>query len=78
MAKRRMLVMTDGHLDVFVAKTAVTLLRYCPDEVVAVLDPRHAGCDLSSLVDVPTNVPVVGTIADALHLQPDHLSLVFR
>ena len=73
MAQRRMLVMTDGHLDVFVAKTAVTLLRYCADEVVAVLDAQHAGRDLSSIVDIETRVPVVDSVAAALPLRPDHL-----
>ncbi|HUT79355.1 MAG TPA: DUF1611 domain-containing protein [Polyangia bacterium] len=65
--------MTDGHLDVFVAKTAVSLLRYCADEVVAVLDAQHAGADLASIVDVQTHVPIVDSVAAALPLQPDHL-----
>ncbi len=73
MPKRKMLLLTDGCLDVFAAKTAVTLLRYCPDEVVAVLDAEHAGWNLADLVGVGAGVPIVPSVAAARPLQPDHL-----
>ena len=73
MGKRRLLLLTSGCLDVLTAKTAVTLLRYCPDEVVAVLDAEHAGQDLSALVDAGAGVPIVDGVSAALPLSPDHL-----
>ncbi len=75
MAKRRLLLLTSGCLDVLTAKTAVTLLRYCPDEVVAVLDAEHAGQDLAALVDAGRGVPIVDSVEAALPLDPDHLVL---
>ena len=40
--KRRMVVLTDGHSDPVTAKTASCLLRFCSDEVVAVLDRQSS------------------------------------
>jgi uncharacterized NAD-dependent epimerase/dehydratase family protein len=68
---RRMLVVTDGYLDLFAAKTAVGLLRYCPEEVVAVLDRQHAGRDLAQLVGAGTGVPIVASIKAALPYRPN-------
>jgi len=73
MAKRRLLIIAEGRLDLFAAKTAVSLLRYCPDEVVAVVDSQHAGGDLTSLVGTGAGVPIVPDVAAALPLKPDHL-----
>jgi uncharacterized NAD-dependent epimerase/dehydratase family protein len=73
--KRRICILTDGFLDVFTAKTAVGLLRYCPEEVVAVVDRAKAGGDLAALVGVGKGVPIVENIAAALAYQPDHLAL---
>ncbi len=73
--KRRMCILTDGYLDVFSAKTAVGLLRYCPDEVVAVLDRAHAGESLEKLVGVGANVPIVDSVQAALQYRPDQFVL---
>jgi hypothetical protein len=40
--QRRMLIITDGHNDLHTAKTAICLVRYRPQEVVAVLDRQSA------------------------------------
>ncbi|UCG16169.1 MAG: DUF1611 domain-containing protein [Phycisphaerales bacterium] len=71
--KKRICILTDGHLDPFDAKTAVGLLRYRPDEVVAVLDPNHAGENLEDLVGCGAGVPIVESIESASRYQPDHL-----
>ena len=71
--QRRMCILTDGYLDLFTAKTAVGLLRYCPDEVVVVVDSHHAGSDLASLVGCGAGVPVVDSIQAAVGYRPDHL-----
>ena len=41
--KRKMVLLTWGHSNPRTAKTAAGLLRYCPDECVAVFDPDNAG-----------------------------------
>ncbi len=70
---RRICILADGRLDVFTAKTALGLLRYCPDEVVAVLDREHAGGDLVELVGVGKGVPIVDSIAAAGAHSPNQL-----
>lgn len=71
--KRRLLILADGELGVFSAKTATSLLRYLPDEVVGVLDREHAGSDTRAVLGVPVAAPIVGTIEEALCLQPNTL-----
>ena len=69
--KQRMLILADGRLDLFTAKTTVGLLRYRPDDVVAVLDREHAGGDLEQLVGAGKGVPIVESVEAALPLRPD-------
>ncbi len=70
---RRMLVLADGRLDPFGAKTANSVIRYRPDDVVAVLDPQHAGQDLESLLGHGKGIPIVASVADAGSYRPDAL-----
>jgi uncharacterized NAD-dependent epimerase/dehydratase family protein len=65
-APRRMVLITDGHNDPNTAKTAICLLRYRPDEVVAVLDRRSAGKTCQELWGVGGAIPVIGSIAEAV------------
>src|SRR5947209_20038795 len=73
MSVRRLVIMTEGHLDTLRAKTAIGLLRYCRDDVVCVLDSSHAGEDLASLVGVGKGVPIVSTADEALAANPTAL-----
>jgi uncharacterized NAD-dependent epimerase/dehydratase family protein len=68
---RRMLLLTEGHLGVFSSKTAVSVLRYRPDDVVGILDSAHAGKPLGEIVPGVKDVPIVGSVADAAALRPD-------
>jgi uncharacterized NAD-dependent epimerase/dehydratase family protein len=72
---RRICILADGKLDIFTAKTALGLLRYCPDEVVAVLDREHAGENLKSLVGCGDGIPIVDNIASVASLSPTHLAI---
>lgn len=73
--KRRIVLLVDGFLDVFTAKTAVGLLRYRPDEVVAVIDSAHAGEDLVPIVGTGAGVPIVARLAEVTNLAPNQLIL---
>lgn len=61
---RRMVLLTDGVTNVGTAKTAVNLIRYKPEECVAILDPSNAG-KMSSEVFGLGNVPIVRTLDEA-------------
>lgn len=59
---RRMLVLTDGHSNPITAKTACSVLRDCPDEVVAVLDAAAAGKTAAELLGVGVRYPLLPTL----------------
>lgn len=64
-APRRMVILTDGYCDSHAAKTAICVLRYRPDEVVAVLDAQSAGKTAGEVLGVGGSIPVVGRLTDA-------------
>jgi uncharacterized NAD-dependent epimerase/dehydratase family protein len=70
---KRLLILADGDLGVFSAKTATSLIRYRPDDVVGVLDRQHAGQTTREVLGVPAAVPIVATMAEGLALGPDTL-----
>jgi uncharacterized NAD-dependent epimerase/dehydratase family protein len=59
-----MAILTDGVTNVGTAKTAVNLIRYKPEEVVAIWDPANAGKTSRELFGLG-NVPVVATLDEA-------------
>ena len=59
---RRLVLLTQGHARTLRAKTAVSLLRYHPEQVVAVLDDQEAGQTADSLFGVGGSIPVVGSL----------------
>ncbi len=68
---RRLLILTEGRLGVFSSKTGTSVLRYRPGDCVGVLDSVHAGKSLAGLLEGVPDVPIVATIAEAMHLRPD-------
>lgn len=67
----RMLLLTEGHLGIFSSKTAVSVLRYRPDDIVGILDSAFAGRALDTIVSGVKSVPIVAGVAEAEHLNPD-------
>ncbi len=59
-----MLILTDGYNDWHTAKTAVCVIRYKPEEVVAVLDRKGAGKTCQEVLGLGGRIPVVGSVAD--------------
>jgi len=60
-----MIILTDGHTDPHTAKTAICVIRYKPEEVVAVLDRNFAGKMCGEVMGVGGQIPIVGALADA-------------
>jgi uncharacterized NAD-dependent epimerase/dehydratase family protein len=60
--QRRMVLLTGGITNVGTAKTAVNLLRYKPEEVVAVLDPLHAGKTAGEIFGVGESIPIIASL----------------
>jgi uncharacterized NAD-dependent epimerase/dehydratase family protein len=63
--QRRMILLVDGHRDIRTAKTAICLLRYCPEEVVAVFDREMAGRTSQEVLGIGGSIPVIGSLAEA-------------
>lgn len=71
----RLALYMAGALDAENGKMGLGLLRYSPHEVVAVVDPDHAGEDLVALTSIPRPAPIVATLREAKALGADVLVL---
>ena len=60
-----MVILVDGYTDPCTAKTAICVIRYRTEEVVAVLDRGGAGQTSGQLLGVGGAIPVVASLADA-------------
>lgn len=67
----RIIVMTQGHSSPRFAKTAIQLLRYRGQDVVAVLDSDHVGSTAQEVFGVGDYTPVIGSLGEAK--DPDSL-----
>ncbi|MFC6874613.1 DUF1611 domain-containing protein [Halobellus marinus] len=59
----RIVILAHGQLP-YHAKTAIGLLRYSRDEIVAVLDKENAGGNTSDYLDYVSDVPIVESVED--------------
>jgi uncharacterized NAD-dependent epimerase/dehydratase family protein len=62
---RKLILLTDGYADSHTAKTAINLLRYRPQQVVALLDRRWAGRTCQEALGVGGTIPVIAALAEA-------------
>jgi uncharacterized NAD-dependent epimerase/dehydratase family protein len=60
-----LIILTEGHTDPTTAKTASCILRYRPEEVVALLDSGQAGRTTDELLSVGGKTPIVAKLSDA-------------
>ena len=70
---RRLALLTQGGLDIYRNKTAMSMLRFRPDDVVCVIDAKHAGEDLQALTGVGAGIPIVATVQEAVSIGIDWL-----
>jgi uncharacterized NAD-dependent epimerase/dehydratase family protein len=74
-AGRRLAILAEGMLDFHHGKTATSLLRYRPQEVVAVIDGDHAGQTTGTVLGLAGDTPIVDEIESALPCNPTALLL---
>lgn len=72
---RRIVILAEGLFEWHTAKTAIGVIRYSSDTVVAVIDSTKAGQDVSQALASPVGkgIPIVTDINAALQFQPDTL-----
>lgn len=76
MSRRAWVILADGYLTARGAKTAHGVIRYSPDDIVAVIDRDHAGGDLCDVVPaLGRSAPIVASLDEALPYYPSSLLL---
>jgi uncharacterized NAD-dependent epimerase/dehydratase family protein len=72
--RRHLLILAEGQFGDHSAKTAYGVIRYGPDEVVAVLDSTHAGENVAAFLP-GHDIPIVASLEEALTMpaRPDAL-----
>ena len=71
--RRRLAVLAEGSFTPSDAKSAVGVLRYRPEEVVAIMDSTQAGRTAQSCVGVGGDIPVVANLEAAAAFDADTL-----
>jgi D-glutamate N-acetyltransferase len=66
---RRLVILAEGNFGFHHGKTAVGVIRYGPDQTVAVIDSTQAGRNVSEILP-RHDIPIVASLADALALEP--------
>lgn len=67
---RRLAILAEGYLDFHHGKTAVSILRYKSEEVVAVIDQEHAGANVRDVLGIDVDVPIVASVRDTFQWSP--------
>ena len=65
MSHRRIVILTEGYTNPINGKTAACMIRYKPEEVVALLDTTQVGKTSQELLGVGGALPVIANLADA-------------
>ena len=68
-------VLAEGSFGVLESKTATVLIRYLPDNIVAVIDSRNTGKDVSDIIDIGKGIPVVRNLSEAMQYDPTLLAI---
>lgn len=70
---RRLAILAEGTLDFHHGKTATSILRYRPQDVVAVIDSENAGRTAGSVLGIGGDIPIVDDVTRAFDYDPDTL-----
>jgi uncharacterized NAD-dependent epimerase/dehydratase family protein len=70
---RRYVILAEGQFGAVGSKTAIGVIRYGRDPVVAVLDSTQAGRNVSEWLGPAYDIPVFGTLGEALPGRPTAL-----
>ena len=71
--RRRYAILAEGAFGELASKTAIGVIRYGHDPVVAVLDSSRAGRNVREWLGDPYDIPVVASLEEALARRPSAL-----
>ena len=71
-SERRLIILAEGHFGPHDGKTAMGVIRYGPDPIVAVIDSTNAGRNVREWFDERPrfDIPIVASLADGLAVAP--------
>ena len=69
----RSAVLAEGKLGLLTSKTAACLVRYVPGKVACIIDSTRRGETAGEVLGIGGDIPVVGSLDEALALKPDSL-----
>jgi uncharacterized NAD-dependent epimerase/dehydratase family protein len=72
-AVRRYVILAEGYFGELPSKTAMGVIRYGRDAVVAVIDSERAGRNVREWLGDPVDIPIVASLDEALAWRPDSL-----
>jgi uncharacterized NAD-dependent epimerase/dehydratase family protein len=72
---KKLCVYLAGYMRSKNGKTGLAVLRYSGSEIAAVIDPEHAGENLSEVTGISRMAPIVSTVEEARRLGADTLLL---
>ena len=70
MSQPSFLILADGEFSPMTSKTANSVIRYRPDQVVGVVDRVNAGKTVQQVLGFGGNIPVLGSMEDGLRRKP--------
>ena len=70
-ASDRVVLLQHDGLKSLTGKTGLAMLRHRPGPIVAVVDPSQAGGSLQAITGIEREVPVVGSLEEALPFAPE-------
>ena len=73
--RRRYVILAEGQFGETASKTAIGVIRYARDAVVAIIDSTRAGRNVGEWLGPQYDVPIVATLAEVLPLEPTALLL---
>ncbi|MAG20990.1 MAG: DUF1611 domain-containing protein [Candidatus Marinimicrobia bacterium] len=66
-------ILVEGEFNYLYAKTANAILRYCPEEVVCIIDSTNVGKTSKDVIGYGGDLPIVASVDDALAYEPRKL-----
>ncbi|GIX07181.1 MAG: hypothetical protein KatS3mg115_1584 [Candidatus Poribacteria bacterium] len=75
LSQERIALLAEKTFGVLESKLAAALIRYRGDQVVCVIDSQHAGKKAAEVIGIGGEIPIVGSLEEALRYEPSVLIL---
>ena len=77
LSHRRIALLSDGYSTPFLAKTAISMLRYRTSDIAAVIDRKEAGKTAQELFETGGRVPVVANLFDSKEVDANEIDALY-